>query len=151
PCHKRRMLSLLDSRRLCESLSAKITHQHHIRIDFDRSGIAPLVNSRQGFAGKLRVSHRFVPADAGYRKIRGTFRWITKTPSRGAWTACEIVEFRHRLVPRDGVASLEKWFFPILLLSIAAGIDEPLELTVCDFILVHPESRQRNRWLNQSA
>src|SRR5499426_4775372 len=58
------------------------------------------------------------------------------------------MKFEHGLLPRERMALPEKWLLPKLPFAVAARIHKFLELTIGDFVAVHPETRKRNTGLN---
>ena len=123
----------------------EVAESQNVGEDAGSRGIEPLVRRRQCFSGELSIGGGFIPAHAGYGKIRLAF-WIGgQVPGGRARPAGGIAEPAHGLFPRNRAAILDEWLFPVLAVLIAAAVHEVFELTVGDFVFIDPVFRELNR------
>src|SRR5262245_1263759 len=105
--------------------------------------LPPFVRGGKGFAGESRICSRFVPTHSRHWMIRRPLGIRSKTPARRTDTSAEIAKLRNRLLPRNRAPIFEEGFGPVFWFLVAAGIEKFLELAVCNFTTVDPESGNR--------
>ena len=102
-----------------------------------------MMDGRQLFAGEPGVGRRLVPAHPSDRQVIFARRRFGLDPAGWGRPSGRVDETRDRAFPIHGLALLDEWLLPKLLAPIAAGVDEPLELGVGDFVSVDPERAHR--------
>src|SRR5687768_9205330 len=95
-----------------------------------RVGSEPVVERRQAFARKLRVSGRFIPTHPIHRKLSTSVGISSQIPSGGSEPPGSIPKLGEGLIRGKNLAVLHKRMLPVGTVLIAARINEVFELLV---------------------
>jgi hypothetical protein len=116
-----------------------------LEADAESGGVPPMMKRRQCLTGELGVRCRFVPADAGDRKILFSLWIVPQLPAcRSRPVGC-VPKASEGLCPGELASVADERNLPVLPLLVPARIHEPFELPVGDLVAVDPEIADRTR------
>src|SRR3974377_138100 len=108
-------------------------------------GLIPMKDRWQALVYELGIRRSLIPTDAAHGIIVLPLWIVPEVPGRRRRSIGLIDKQGHGLFKGEGPTVSREWISPILLITVAARIDEFLEFDVGDLILVDQEIIELHR------